>query len=201
MKIAKIVLLCILRLAKYFLFSLLLMVISGCAYPISKELRQEVTKDITFPMVLQDPTAYMGSIVLWGGIIIETMNHPEGSEITVLETPLDYMEEPEPAKHSRGRFVAKTSKFLDPEVYKQRKRITLAGEIVGKEVKPLGKSEYTYPVVLVKQLYLWPKERRYIYSPPYYWYDPYWVYPYGPYGWREYGYGPYGPYEEYRDED
>jgi outer membrane lipoprotein len=189
------------RLVKYFLFSLLLMVISGCAYPISKELRREVRKDITFSMVLQDPTAYMGSVVLWGGIIIETMNHRDGSEVTVLETPLGYMEEPEPAKYSRGRFIAKTSEFLDPEVYKQRKRITLAGEIIGKEIKPLGKSEYTYPVVLVKQLYLWPRERRYIYPPPYYWYDPYWVYPYSPYAWGGYGYGPYWPYEEYWDED
>jgi outer membrane lipoprotein len=189
------------RFPRYFLFSLLLMVISGCAYPISKELRQEVRKDITFSMVLQDPTAYIGSIVLWGGIIIETMNHRDGSEITVLETPLDYMEEPEPAKYSRGRFIAKTLKFLDPEIYKNRKKITVAGEIIGKEAKALGKSEYTYPVVMVKQIHLWPKERRYGYPPPYYWYDPYRFYPYGPYWWGGYGYGPHWPYEEYWDED
>ena len=40
---------------------------------------------------------------------------------------------------------------------KKGKEITLAGEIVGKETKPLGKTEYTYPVVLVKQLHLWKR--------------------------------------------
>jgi hypothetical protein len=46
----------------------------GCAYPISTELRQQVTEDVTFPMVLQNPTSYIGDIVLWGGEIIETLN-------------------------------------------------------------------------------------------------------------------------------
>ena len=49
---------------KFLLFALFLFLISGCAYPISKELRQEARKDLTFSMVLQDPTAHIGSIVL-----------------------------------------------------------------------------------------------------------------------------------------
>ena len=116
--------------------------------------------------------------MLWGGEIIETVNVQGGSEMIVLDTPLDYQERPERARYSRGRFVAKSSKFLDPAIYKKGKEITLAGEIVGKETKPLGKTEYTYPVVLVKQLHLWKR--------PYYGrYYPYWG---GPY---------YGPYYDY----
>ena len=164
----------------------------GCASPISKQLRQEVTEDVTFPMVLKNPSAYEGDIVLWGGFIIKTVNLEEGVEIFVLETPLDHWEEPEPQQYSRGRFIAKTAKFLDPEVYAKGRKITLAGKIVGGATHPLGQTQYLYPVVMVKQLHLWKKAPA---SPYYYpWYGPYsWYgpYPYGPY------YGPYyGPFYE-----
>jgi len=164
----------------------------GCAYPISKQVREEVTADVTFPMVMRDPSAYVGDIVLWGGYIIRTENLKEGVEIFVLETPLDHWEEPEPEHYSRGRFIAKTAKFLDPEVYAKGRKITLAGEIAGGTMLPLGKTEYLYPVVVVKQLHLWKKPPAYPYYYPWYgpysWYGPY---PYGPY------YGPYyGPFYE-----
>ncbi len=178
-----------LRFYRFFLFALFLFLISGCAYPISKELRQEATKEITFPMVLQNPTGYVGSIVIWGGKIIETQNVAGGSEIFVLETPLDYQEMPEAEKYSEGRFIAKSSTFLDPEVYKKGRTITVAGEIAGRETKPLGKAEYTYPVIMVKQIHLWKKHRAYYTYPPPYYYGPY----YRPYDW----YGPYGPYDRY----
>ena len=100
------------RFPKLLLFGLFLFVISGCAYPISKELRQEASKEPTFPMVLQNPTAYSGSIVIWGGKIIEAHNVTGGSEIIVLETPLDYQEMPESEKYSQGRFIAKAQHFL-----------------------------------------------------------------------------------------
>jgi outer membrane lipoprotein len=118
----------------------------------------------------------------------------EGSEITVLDTPLDYQERPESARYSRGRFIAKSSRFLDAAIYKKGKRITLAGEIVGKEARPLGRAEYVYPVVLVKQLHLWKRTHYGRYYP--YWggpfYRPYYDYwgpgyYYGPYDWDFYG--------------
>ncbi len=179
----------------FLLFGLILLLVSGCGYPISKGLREEARKDVTFPMVLQNPAAYIGSITIWGGNIIETVTNPSGSEIIVLETPLDYMEMPESRKYSQGRFIAKATKFLDPEVYKKGKKITVAGEIVGKETRPLGKAEYAYPVLMVKQIHLWRKEPVYVYPPGYYgWYGPYsW-----PYGWN--WYGPYWPYDYDLDE-
>jgi outer membrane lipoprotein len=167
---------------RFLLLGLFLSGVLGCAYPISKELRQEAAKQVTFPMVLQNPTAYVGDIVLWGGEIIETVNVQAGSEIIVLEMPLDYQEMPESERYSRGRFIAKSSAFLDPAIYKSEEKITLAGEIIGEETKPLGQMKYTYPVVMIKQLHVWKKQR--LYPLPYYRWSPYW---YGFYGW------PYAP--------
>ena len=181
---------------------------AGCAYPISEQLRKEVTEDVTFPIVLKNPSAYVGDIVLWGGFIIRIENLKEGVEIFVLETPLDHWEDPEPAQYSRGRFIAKTNKFLDPAVYTKGRKITLAGEIVGGTTLPLGKTEYSYPVVTVKQLHLWKKVPYYPYYPYYYpWYGPYYGPYYGPFYAPDYGYdedeehGEEGEEEESHDKD
>ncbi len=146
-------------------------VLSGCAPVISSELRKEARKDLTFPMALRDPTAYTGSIVIWGGIIMGIANHPDGTALVVLETPLTYRERPQNSAYSRGRFIATTPQFLDPAVYRRGRLITVAGEIIGKETRQLGKSkiQYTYPVVSIKQINLW--EPEYIPTSDYWWYE------------------------------
>lgn len=175
-----------LRSDRFFILVFFSFLIAGCAYPISKEFRKEAAKELTFSMVAQNPSAYVGSIVIWGGKIVETQNVAGGSQIIVLETPLDYEEMPESEKYSEGRFIAKSPAFLDPEIYKNGGKITVAGEVIGTERKPLGKSEYAYPVIMIKQLHLWRKAPAY----------PYWYGPYGPYDWNSYEpYNPYWPLE------
>ena len=181
------------RFSRWFLFSLCVLAASGCAYPISKDLMQEANKDLTFSMVLQDPTAYVGSIVIWGGEIISTTNSENGTEILVLDTPLDHWGMPQGAEYSQGRFIAKSTQFLDPALYKVGKKITVGGEVTGKESKPLGKMQYTYPVVGVEQLHLWTHTQYRLYYNPYWnWYAPY----YGPH----YG-GIYGEFDLGEEED
>jgi outer membrane lipoprotein len=156
----------------------LCLLLSACAYPISKQFREEARKDLTFSTVLQNPTTYRGSVVIWGGVIINTLNRPEGTEITVLQTPLDSGGEPADEKFSHGRFIAKSPQFLDPEIYKNGRKITVAGEITGQETRPLGAMQYRYPVLVIKELHLWEKETvTYVY-PRYYWGFWNWSYPY-----------------------
>lgn len=176
---------------------LIALVVSGCAArPIAKEYRQRAAaEDVTFSMVLANPDAYVGDVVLWGGIIIKTENLKKGTNIMVLETPLQGSERPGARSYSRGRFIARSSKLLDPEIYRRGKKITVAGVVSGKQTKPLGETTYTYPVLSLKQIVLWQSyHRRYAY--PYYWWGPYW----GPYGepYRQWGpgFGYYGDDDE-----
>jgi outer membrane lipoprotein len=176
------------NLAKCFVFLLFAACLSGCAASISSQVRQEVVKDLTFALVAEDPAAYAGSTVLWGGKIMETVPLEEGSDLLVLQTPLDFMERPKDLRHSQGRFIARSPLFLDPEIFGRSKEITLAGEIIGEETRMLGKRHYAYPVVAVRELHLW-RERE-IYPHTYYFrhYGP------GPgwrLGWGWYSHGPY----------
>ncbi len=44
----------------------LFLILNGCAPVISKELRSQVAREITFKEILKDPEAYKGKVVLWG---------------------------------------------------------------------------------------------------------------------------------------
>jgi outer membrane lipoprotein len=136
------------------LFFLLVFSSYGCSHVISSEMRQIARKDVSFPTVLQNPTAFLGSTLILGGVIIETINRTDGTSIMILETPLDSRDRPTNPEYSRGRFIARTSGFLDEEIYSKGKMVSLAGEIIGKEVRPLGEIYYTYPLLQVRELVL-----------------------------------------------
>jgi len=168
-----------------------LVLVLGCQYPISKEYRVQARLDVTVPMVQAAPDAYDGEIVIWGGKVLETVNRADRTDITVLASPLDFGYEPRPDSYAEGRFIARTARFLDPEVYARGRRVTVAGRAVGTQQEPLGQRLYVYPVVEILQIYLWPQEERnyggYYYGPgrwygpygwPYYWWDPWYGGPY-----------------------
>jgi outer membrane lipoprotein len=180
--------------AKWVFILFLLWLPIGCVHVISKDIRTQTDPLVTFKQVLQDPNAYKGRTVVWGGEIIETMNQKDGSTlIEVFQRPLGLKDDPKITAASEGRFLIRSDKYLDPYIYSKGRKITVGGEILGEEIKPLGKMDYHYPLVLSKQIHLWDESYYYsdIYPYPYY-YDPWWFYPYWgwrPYGWRFYYYG------------
>ncbi len=174
----------------YPLFSLflLLLLISGCSHVISKELRQSSDLSLDLKQVRGNPDAYEGKSVVWGGEIIRVINQQDGkTEVEVFQEPLGFRGEPRETAPSEGRFLVVIDRFLDPYVYREGRKITVAGEIQGEKFEPLGEMYYRYPLLASKQIYLWPEYYPYPYPYPYYWgyYDPWWGYPYG---WWGFGY-------------
>jgi outer membrane lipoprotein len=155
------------RFPVFLLGGLILFLISGCAYPISQQWRQQAKKDLTFDQAAQNPESYIGSIVIWGGVILEVSNPSDGGKITVLQGPLDSDEYPH-EDVTYGQFIAKAPTFLDPVIYNKGRKITLAGEIIGKKVTPSGEMQLTYPVVSMKGVFLWNRKRVWWEPPSYY---------------------------------
>jgi outer membrane lipoprotein len=139
----------------YSVFGLLLVVLfSGCT-PISKDLRDQADKKLTFQQVSKNPEAYKGKIVIWGGEIIETIVQKDGTTlIVVLQRPLDREKEPK-FEGSEGRFIIFVEEIVEPYVFRRGRRITAGGEILGKKVMRLGEFEYPYALLRSKQLHLW----------------------------------------------
>lgn len=134
------------------------LVLASCAPVISRDVLQEVDRSVSFEQLSQDPEAYTGKTLLLGGDIIETKNLPDTTLVVVLQRPLGHRGRPVAGDVSKGRFIVSAPGFLDPAIYSPGRKTTVAGVVVGKEVRPLGEIEYTYPLVEKRELYLWPKE-------------------------------------------
>jgi outer membrane lipoprotein len=140
----------------------------GCAPVISTEMKLVADTSITFKAVEQNPGAYKGKTVLWGGRIVRTLPQEDGSVlIEVLEWPLGFWDEPRKTVTFQGRFLVLVKEPPDLSIYKRGSRITLAGEIQGEiegsKIKGLTDPTYRYPVVLNNEMHVW-KSHSYPYS-------------------------------------
>ena len=157
----------------------------GACAPFSQDIMRRVDPTLTFTEIQKDPQRYLGKVVLWGGVIVETENRKDETLFKVMRTELDYEKRPVNRDRSTGRFIVRAAGFLDPAIYREGREITVAGEVAGKEVLPIGGIMYTYPVISAKEIRLWEKGvgAPYGYS-PWFW-GPY---PYGYYGYPYWGY-------------
>ena len=146
---------------KKFFLPLTLIAIIGCAHVISQTVRDEVDTAITPEMLFRDPDAYRGKTVLLGGVIISTNNTDEGTYIEVVQKPLDYRGKPKDTDISSGRFLILHKGYLDPAIYSPGRKLTVAGEVSGKRVRPLGKLQYAYPFIKSKELRIIEPRRDY----------------------------------------
>lgn len=176
------------------LYGLSLVLLAGCATsPISKDLRQQA-RPLTLGQVNTNPGHYTGTVVIWGGTILQTVNDTNGASIYILKLPLDCDQRPRPYEFPGGRFIAHRATFIDPEVFHKGRLITVAGTLAGARTEPFQKTHYTYPVVNIEQLHLWHPR-------PFSYYYPSWYWGWGgaPLGWDwgwyapNWGWGWYGP--------
>ncbi len=180
-------------------------VFSGCfagVKPITEDLKQRITPNLTFHEVIRDPAVSVGKTVLWGGVILHTTVYKGRTVLEVIQKPLGRRDRPLETDQSAGRFlVEQSNQFLDPEIYKEGREVTVVGEIFKEEKRPLGEMEYRYPYVIATFIHLWQERpqpydyRAYPYSPycrpPFMYdcYDPFYPYPF--FGPRPYGIWPY----------
>ena len=153
-------------------------VFSGCAYPISKQMRQQVDPSVSLLDIFIAPETHVGKKVILGGVIVAVRNSKEGSEIEVIQKDLDSSGYPRNVDRSLGRFLFRKSGFLEPQIYKKGRKITGAGAVLGVQAGKVGEADYSFPVIDGEELRLLE-----VYE---YYYDPY------PYYWGGY-WGPYYP--------
>ncbi len=178
---------------RYFIFIILSVFLMSCAHVISKEAVERAAKDIPFNTIRNNTDAYINKTFILGGTIVETKNTKEGTEIEVVQVPVDRYGYLIDRDMSEGRFIIITSRHLDPAIYRNERSITFAGRLTGSRKKILGELEYDYPVFEAKEIFLWKEER--FYQPYPYMYDPYY-YPYLYYTYPYYWHNPfiYRPY-------
>jgi outer membrane lipoprotein len=153
----------------------------GCAHPISGKFRDQVDPDLSFTQILTSPNNYVGKKVVLGGVIVQTRNLQNVTEIEVVEKDLDCFGYPSLSDTSQGRFVFRKQGYLEAEIFSKDRIITGGGTVVGTQSGKIGEADYDFPVIEVEELKLWDA-------------------PYSGYGYPPYGYNPYwawGPYPYY----
>lgn len=80
----------------------------------------------------------------------------EGTRIEILQLPLTSSLQPTlDLRKSEGRFVAMQQEFLDPATIPAGTFVTITGEMAGSVTMPLDETEYTYPIMDIKNLRVW----------------------------------------------
>jgi len=162
---------------------LLTLILAGCASDIPRPIREAPAGNIPLAQALKNPEQHRGAAVRWGGAITTVENRRDETWIEIVERPLDASGQPRDSDKSAGRFLARAQGFLDPAIFAPKRLVTVAGTLDGNSSRTIGEHPYTYAVVRVDSIYLWPVPVRMehpYYYPPYWWYDPWypWGYPY-----------------------
>ncbi len=170
---------------------LFLLIMAGCAAwgtVVPENLREGITPGLSFSEVSQNPSAAIGKTVLWGGTIINTIPHSEGTRLEILQKPMGYQDRPLEGDESQGRFfVERKGLFLDPAVYEKGREVTIVGEITEERKEIIGELEYRYPYIVASHIHLWQKRPSYARNDTLFYPSPCW------YGYRAF------PYDFYPD--
>ncbi|MBW1797335.1 MAG: Slp family lipoprotein, partial [Deltaproteobacteria bacterium] len=155
---------------------------------------EEVNRDITFAELRKNPEAYEGKVIILGGVIVKSLNKKNGTLLEIYQTEMESGGMPIHPDVSGGRFLALYEGFLDSEIYRAGRKVTIAGSVRGKKVKKLGQVDYQYPYLIIKEMHLWEEDKWRRHEP-----YPYPLYPWGFWDpWRRYSWHPfYGPYRSY----
>jgi outer membrane lipoprotein len=163
---------------------LLTALLGGCASQVPQLIREAPPAKLSVSQATAGQ-AQTGTRIRWGGTIASVDNQQNATALEIVERPLNGDGRPKQTDQTGGRFIARVHGFLDPEVYKTGREVTVAGALAGRTERTIGQHPYTFPLVDVTQVYLWPERREYPrYYDPFYdpWYDPWYPYPWGPWG-------------------
>lgn len=159
-----------------------LLVLPGCITSelVTKEMESQVARDIPFEALKAEPDTFKGRVMVLGGKVLAAKRLKEGTQIEVLQLPLDGADAPiMHLPQSKGRFLAYQEAFLDPATIPEGTAVSMIVEVTGHKTQPLDEVDYTYPTLKIRTLKIWPEQRYMPWPGPYY---PYmYRYPYHPF--------------------
>ncbi len=129
--------------------------ISGCAST-PKFDTSAIDLNINPQHAANNAATYMGNPFLWGGMIINSMNLQEETQLEVLAYPLNNKQQPDANQQPLGRFLAIHHGYLETNDYANGRMITIKGILQTNRTGKIGEMEYTYPTLNIEQLHLWP---------------------------------------------
>lgn len=135
-------------------YFILLILLTACATQPNFN-THDVVSDLSISKAVANIDNYTGKKIIWGGVIISSINIEKGTQIEILAYPLDGNFKPEIYSQSLGRFIVTTPQYLETYDYAQGKLLSVAGEIKTARQGRIGEVDYMYPIVEATQFHLW----------------------------------------------
>lgn len=132
------------------------MVLLACSTP-AKFASNNIDLRITPQQAVAESAILQNAQVLWGGVIISTVNLKDVTQFEILAYPLTSEQRPDINQSPTGRFLALQEGYLEITDYAPGRLMTVSGTLQGQRSGHIGESEYIYPVLNINQLYLWGK--------------------------------------------
>lgn len=135
------------------------LIVVGCStspVKIPETLESQIDKNVTFKEVLTSPESYKGRLLLLGGQILKSKRLKEGTQVELLQLPLNKDQEPTTdLTQSQGRVLVLHRDFLDPATLTSGMLVTFVGEVSGAIIGKIDEIDYHYPTLTVKHWYVW----------------------------------------------
>ena len=139
---------------------ILSLIVLGCSSSpvrIPEALESRIDKNLTFTDVLASPESYSGRLILLGGEILKAKRLKEGTQVELLQLPLNKDQEPTmDLTQSQGRVMVLHQESLDPATLTPGMLVTFVGEVSGAIIEKMDEVDYRYPTLTVKHWYVWP---------------------------------------------
>ena len=137
---------------------------SGCAAgpsPIPEALAPQIDKSLSFTQLLENPDSHVGKVVVLGGQVLQAKRLADATRIEVLQLPLGESDRPSFQRtSSQGRFLAFEKQFLDPATLADQPQVTIVGKVTGLAIANLDETEYRYPTLAIKYMYVWESQNQ-----------------------------------------
>lgn len=155
----------------------LLSALFSCAHVISPENRENALSAVSLADLRAHTDQYAEKTFIYGGVIADTFITDDGTDIEIVQMPLDEWGYVATHDRSEGRFIVTAKNNLDPLVFRIGREVTVSGVLIGTRTQKLRDKDYVYPLFRAKEIHLLP--RKVYYRDPYDGYEPlYYPYPY-----------------------
>ena len=141
-------------------FLLMAAICAAACSPLSPEVTREAIPPVPYPEIVGNLDAYKGRTVILGGYTRGVKAVKDEIYITVLQAPLNNLDEPKSKTLSQGTFVVWHKGPLGAEAYEENRPVTVAGVVEG--LAPEGFGKCPEPCLLLKsrEIYIRPREIR-----------------------------------------
>jgi outer membrane lipoprotein len=141
---------------RFFSWLLICLALAACSSTPSRQVMGK--RDITPAQAVKQFDRLKTEVLEWGGVIVESRNLEETTEIQIIAYPLQKSGRPDLDKAPISRFIAVSPGYLETADYSKGRSITLSGTLLGIRDGKVGDADYRFPLIKPNEMQLWPVE-------------------------------------------